>query len=213
MVTKEKIVETALKLFTLHGVKTVTIAKICQTLHTSKRTIYNHFGDKTALLTTCLDVYSQKIKAENEEIIKTSANSIEAMGHLLHRIMARVQMINPSFYTDTLHYYPGLMESIIQKNGDPAKAQLLILAKQGIEDGIFRADLDIEVVSTTVIHLLKLFRDNQKFPVTYYSKKRLTFGILVPYMRGLCTPKGMEILNREEELFKVPSAYVSEGVN
>lgn len=212
MITQEKIIETALKLFTVHGVKTVTIDKIVKTLHTSKRTIYNHFKDKTELLTVCLEIYQERVKAENEDIIRNSPNSITAMGHLLHRILARAQMINPNFYTDVFHYYPGMLENLFEKNGNHAKEQLLFLGKKGIEDGLFREDLDIEVVGTTVLHLLKLFKDNQKFPITRYSKKRLTFGILIPYMRGLCTPKGLEILNKEEELFKVPSAYTDEGI-
>jgi len=212
MITKEKIVDTSLKLFTQYGVKTMTISKIVEKLHTSKRTIYNHLEDKTALLETCLDVYLKKVKAENETIIESSENSIVAMGHLLHQILARRQMINANFYTDIYHYYPGLMEEVNKNNGNPAKSQLLGLAERGINNGIFRKDLDIEVVSITVLHLLKLFRDNEKFPITLYPKKRLTFGILIPYMRGLCTPKGLEILQKQEELFKVPSAHLKSGV-
>lgn len=207
MVTREKIIESALKLFTTNGVKTVTIDKIVKELHTSKRTIYSHFKDKTELLTVCLEIYQQKIKEENDDIIQNSPNSITAMGHLLHRILGRTQMINPNFYTDVYHYYPGLLKELTEKHGNHAQEQLLELGIRGIQDGLFREDLDMEVVGTTVLHLLKLFKDNQKFPVTRYPKKRLTFGILIPYMRGLCTPTGLEILNKEEELFKNPLAY------
>ena len=45
MITRELIIETATDLFVQHGVKTVTIDKIVKEMHTSKRTIYNHFED------------------------------------------------------------------------------------------------------------------------------------------------------------------------
>jgi hypothetical protein len=64
-------------------------------------------------------------------------------------------------------------------------------------------DIDIEVATKTVLILLELLKDNDRFPITQYSKERLTFGILVPYLRGVCTEKGIEILNQQEELFKV----------
>jgi hypothetical protein len=51
--------------------------------------------------------------------------------------------------------------------------------------------------------MLKLLKDNDLFPVTEFSKERLTFGILVPYLRGLCTPEGNELLQIQEELFRV----------
>ena len=49
MITKEKIIEVSTFLFVENGVKTITIDRIVKQLHTSKRTIYNHFEDKTAL--------------------------------------------------------------------------------------------------------------------------------------------------------------------
>jgi len=59
------------------------------------------------------------------------------------------------------------------------------------------------VVGKTVLVLLKLLKDNKLFPISEYSKERLTFGTLVPYLRGLCTPKGVKLLAKQEELFKI----------
>ncbi len=89
MVTKEKIVEVATLLFTEHGVKTITIDRIVRQLHTSKRTIYKYFEDKTALLEACLATYHSDIREENEKIIRDSENAIQAMFYLHQRIMFR----------------------------------------------------------------------------------------------------------------------------
>ena len=109
MITREIIIETATKLFMEHGVKTVTIDRIVKELRTSKRTIYSHFEDKVSLLTACLDVYNVKICAENDEIIQSSSNVLEAMGHLHQKIVRRSYLINPNFFGDIIHYYPGLL--------------------------------------------------------------------------------------------------------
>lgn len=203
MITKELIIETASKLFMQHGVKTITIDKIVKELRTSKRTIYSHFEDKVTLLGACLDVYNAKVRAENEEIIKSSSNVIEAMGHLHQKIVRRSYHTNPNFFSDILHYYPGLINESYERSGNFAHKQLIHLAAEGIKDGIFQEDLDVEVVGKTVLSLLKLLKDNEKFPVTEFSKERLTFGIMVPYLRGLCTTKGIELLHIQEELFRV----------
>ena len=47
MITRDLIIKKATQLFLSYGVKTVTIDKIVKELHTSKRTIYKHFKDKT----------------------------------------------------------------------------------------------------------------------------------------------------------------------
>lgn len=203
MVTKENIIETATQLFMEHGVKTVTIDKIVKELRTSKRTLYSHFEDKVSLLTACLDVYNVKVCAENEEIIRSASNVLEAMGHLHQKIVRRSYLVNPNFFGDIIHYYPGLLAESYKRYDNYAHRQLVQLADAGIKDGIFIEDLDVEVVGKTVLHLLKLLKDNSIFPVTEFSKERLTFGIMVPYLRGLCTIKGIELLHIQEELFRV----------
>ncbi|MCB0587531.1 MAG: TetR/AcrR family transcriptional regulator [Phaeodactylibacter sp.] len=203
MITRERIIETATQQFIKHGVKTVTLDRLVRELHTSKRTIYTHFKDKTDLLKACLAVYHAHIKQENEETIASAENAIEAMGHLHQKIVGRTYHVNPNFFSDIIHYYPGLLHESYRNTGNFAHQQLVQLAKWGINDGIFQEDMDVEVVVKTVLSLLKLLKDNDMFPAVEFSKERLTFGILIPYMRGLCTPKGIELLEMEEELFRI----------
>ncbi|MCP4438727.1 MAG: TetR/AcrR family transcriptional regulator [Aureispira sp.] len=203
MVTKDKIIEVALKLFLQNGVKTITISRIVKELHTSKRTIYNHFTDKTELLKACLADYHARVRKENEGGIEAASNAIEAMGHMHQRIVYRASQTNPNFFNDILHYYPGLLQDSYKNTGNFAHAELQMLGEWGIEDGLFIKDLDIEVTSKTVLALLEMLKDTNRFPVSEFSKERLTFGIMIPYLRGVCTTKGMEVLKQQEELFKI----------
>lgn len=203
MITREFIVETATRLFVKHGVKTVTMDRLVKELRTSKRTIYVHFKDKTDLLQACLAVYHDKVQKENAAIIRSAENAIAAMGHLHRKIVGRTYHINPNFFSDIIHYHPGLLHESYRNTGNFAHQQLVDLAEWGIEDGIFQKDMDVEVVVKTVLSLLKLLKDNDLFPAVEFSKERLTFGIMLPYLRGLCTQKGLELLKMQEELFRI----------
>ena len=203
MITRPLIIQTANQLFVENGVKTVTVDKIVKELRTSKRTVYNHFQNKTELLTACLAEYHQKVKAENEAIIEESPNAIAALGRLHNEILKRTYQVNPNFFSDIIHYHPGVLEESYRNTNNFAHQQIMDLAKWGVEDGIFNPEFDVDVVGKTVLVLLKLLKDNKLFPVKKYSKERLTFGTLVPYLRGLCTPKGVRLLKKQEELFKI----------
>lgn len=203
MVDRENIILTATKLFVEFGVRSITIDKIVKSLHTSKRTIYQHFEDKTSLLKACLEVYHMKIKAENESVIESADNAIQAMGYLHQRIIYRASRTNPNFFNDIIHYYPGLLQASYRKMGNFAHAELSQLADWGIKDGLFLEDMDVEVTSKTVLALLELLKDNDRFPMYEFSKERLTFGIMLPYLRGVCTQKGIEQLKEQEALFRV----------
>ncbi len=203
MITRENIITTANKLFVEYGVKSVTIDRIVKELHTSKRTIYNHFQDKTELLKACLAAHNERIKAENEEIIEASDNAIQAMGYMHQRIIHRANLTNPNYYNDILHYYPGLLQESYRAAGNFAHRGLQKLGEWGIRDGLFVPELDIEVTSKTVMALLELLKDNNRFPIEKFSKERLSFGVMLPYLRGVCTPAGVAILKEQEELFKI----------
>lgn len=203
MVSREKIIEVASLLFVEHGVKSITIDRIVKQLHTSKRTIYKHFEDKTALLEACLATYHKGIRKENNDIIHTADNAIQAMGYLHQRIIFRAGQTNPNFFNDIIHYYPGLLQKSYRNMGNFAHSELEELAHWGIKDGYFRKDMDIQVTTKTVLALLEMLKDTNRFPVAEFSKERLTFGIMIPYLRGVCTEKGVEQLSVQEELFKV----------
>lgn len=203
MISKELIIQTATQLFIENGVKTVTVDKIVKQLRTSKRTVYNHFENKTELLRACLAVYHEKIKTENETIINAAPNAIAALGSMQHAIIKRTYQVNPNFFSDIIHYHPGLLEESYRNTNNFAHQQIIDIAQWGIQDGIFQEDMDIEVAGKTVLVMLKLLKDNSLFPIIKYSKERLTFGILVPYLRGFCTQKGVQLLAEQEELFKI----------
>jgi AcrR family transcriptional regulator len=181
----------------------VTLDRITKELHTSKRTIYTHFKDKTELLKSCLNIYHAQIREENEEVIRNAENAIEAMGYLHQHIINRANATNPNFFNDIIHYYPGMLSESYRANKNFAHEELTYLAKWGIEDGLFMEDLDIDVTMKTVLNLLKLLKDNDQFPIQEYNKARLTFGIMLPYLRGICTKKGIHLLEMQKELFAV----------
>jgi AcrR family transcriptional regulator len=171
MITRELILKIAGEQFLKFGEKSVTIERIAKELHTSKRTIYIHFKDKTDLVNACLKAYFAQVRDENEKIIDAAHNAIEAIGYINFNILKRAASENPNFFQDIHAYYPGLLRDAYRENGHFAHTHLKQLAEWGIKDKIFVADLDVDVTMKTVQALLELTRDTSLFPVGEYSKK------------------------------------------
>ena len=203
MDTTQLIIKTATQLFVEHGVRNVTMDRIVKELRTSKRTLYTHFENKQDIIRACLAVYHEKIQAENEALINGAPNAIAALGRMHQEIVKRTYQVNPNFFSDIINYHHGLLEESYRNTNNFAHQQIVDIATWGINDGIFQKEMDIDVTGKTVLIMLKLLKDNKQFPVTEYSKERLTFGILVPYLRGICTSKGVELLEKQEELFRI----------
>jgi AcrR family transcriptional regulator len=203
MITKEYIIEITTQLYLKNGVKSVTIADISKELSTSKRTIYNHFIDKTDLMQACIEQYLAGIRSNNDEIINTCSSAIEAMGMIQQQILKRTDYSNANFYKDILKYFPSVLKDSYEKNSKFAFRELLYLSKWGVKEGLFRKDLDPEVTMATVQTLLKLCNNSKIFPSGQFSKARLTEGIMVAYLRGLCTEKGLLEVEKQKHLYLI----------
>ncbi len=201
MITKEYIVEITTQLYLKNGVKSVTIADISKELSTSKRTIYNHFIDKTDLMQACIEQYLAGIRSNNDEIINTCNSAIEAMGMIQQQILKRADYSDTNFYKDILKYYPSVLKDSYKKNAEFAFRELLYLSKWGVKDGLFRKDMDPEVTMATIQTLLKLCNNSQIFPSEQFSKARLTEGVMVAYLRGFCTENGLLEVEKQKHLY------------
>ena len=201
MITKEQIIAVTTQLFLKNGVKFVTTEEITRELRTSKRSIYSHFSDKTDLMEACIKSYLADIRSNNDQMISNSGNAIEALGNIHQQILKRNSYANSTFYKDIVKYYPGILKEYYQQNWEKAFRELLAIAKWGIKEGYFREDLDPEVTMKTVQDLIMLCRNTSKFPSPEFSQNRLTKGIMIPYLRGLCTAKGVQEVDKQVKLF------------
>lgn len=202
MKDREHIIEVANKLFMEYGIRAVSLDRIVKELRTSKRTIYKHFKDKDDLLQACLITYHTKIKTENEAIIEESPNPIVALASLYQEIVRRSHQVNPNYFNDVYHYFPEILKKAYKATAQYPQQEMLHLIEWALKDELFVPNMDREIVMRTVVYLLDLMKDNRRFPATKYSRERLTFAVIVPYLRGLCTKEGIELLEKEEALFR-----------
>ncbi len=203
MLTKERIVEESLKLFLNYGVKGVTVERISKHLRMSKRTFYEHFENKMLLLTQCLIAYDKVTRDEHEKITNASSNAMEALFRWNDAMMTRMDLVNPNFFNDIHHYYPGLLEDFYKNNGDFLQDTLLELCQSGIEQGVFNKGVNKIIFTKVVLSLIQLFKDSESFPPMEFSKVELTFNILGPYIKGVSTEKGLTLIKKYEERIKM----------
>lgn len=190
---KKKILDYAMAQFMVRGIKSITMDALARDLKISKRTMYEIFNDKEELLLEGVKALDNdmhtKMLAFYEE---GDHNVIDILVKLYHEEMDRSQKASPAFIHD-LHKYARLkayFDDRARQNDDRAK----VFFDRGVAEGYFRADIDYHLVSVigriTMDEIIsnELYR---KYP-TDVLFHNFTFVII----RGLCTLKGMEALDR-----------------
>jgi len=65
---------------------------------------------------------------------------------------------------------------------------------RGIKSGIYREDIDVDFISKIYFSCMTVLKDKDLFPLNNSSMNYLMNNYLEYHLRGICTPKGIEIL-------------------
>lgn len=188
-----QIIDKASKLFLTQGYKTVTMDIIANELGISKKTIYQHYSSKPELIEkSCLYV-NQKFL---DQVVMTVSNEIGAIQQLIaaHRdIDTTFMMDKNTVVCELLKYYPDIAEK--QKNFQE-KEFVRILENNiiaGIEQGVYRPDLDVKFMSRFYIATFMTIEDQTFFPIALFSQATKQGLHLEHYIRSIATASGLEL--------------------
>lgn len=189
--TSTRIIEGASALFFRRGIKCVKMDDIARELGVSKRTIYECFTDKEQLLSECLRyIYRRMLNEVREKIRKSSQNTLDAILILYSSHFDMLKLGHKDFFSD-LQHYPSIKKERERKeisNNQKFKAWM----QQGIKEGLFREDLNADVLIYILKRDLELIVNCEEFKE--YSADELGKNFILFYLRGIATPKGQNII-------------------
>lgn len=186
----ERIVLQAVEAFREKGIKAVTMDEIAASLGISKRTLYEVFSDKGALLKACIQHNQRKGTLAMKEIYATSKNVMEVLLRLFQYSIAHFHNTNKLFFEE-MKKYPEALEEMKHKNKQDMEATINFF-KQGVDQGIFRSDVNFVIVNTLVKEQLKLLMNSEI--CIQYSFLEVYESIMFMYLRGISTSKGAQML-------------------
>jgi len=203
MNARQRIMIGAMDLFARDGIRSVTMDAIAAELGISKRTIYENFRDKTELLREGIIAGGDLHGKALDEIMENAPNVIDALyriGKENHQVM---QKINPRFFSDLKKHYPDILELVTRDYTTKSRKFMLRLFRQGVEEEVFEQSINMEIVASVWIQLVDLAQNSQESDVLSdsWSVKEWHFHLFMPYLRGISTDKGRELIRQYLENF------------
>jgi len=202
MDNRERITEEAAGLFMKFGIRRVTMDSLASHIGISKRTIYENFADKDALLISVIQSMVGKQKKLFFDQMAKSENVIEVIFNILKIASGHFQNADPSFLTDLRKYHYKVYERIINKSDIRNYEMSMALLKRGVEEKIFRSDLNIEIVNAGIHGFMDLTRSSEYFPTGRFDRREVLDNLLFNYLRGISTKNGCELIDKYRNQIK-----------
>lgn len=195
IMVRERIIQTAFEQFSQYGIKSISMDMIARLIGISKRTIYGYFNDKEELLTEGIGFYSAKVRQLSDIVYKESSSVLEAI-ILFHK----KRMQNPRWYTsrfyNDLHKFPKAIKRLEEEKTNFAN-ECLLLFMRGVQEGVFRKDINFEIISFLAKDQIEMQRPEKKYPG--HSLAEIYTTMLLIFLRGICTEKGRAIMDTQAQ--------------
>lgn len=192
---KDKILHKATELFLIRGFKSVTMDDLANEMGISKKTIYSHYVNKTSLVEDCTMNLFQSISQGIDEICSLRKNPIEEIYQIKKFVMHRLKEEKSSPQYQLQKYYPKIFKNLQLKKFDLMQNCVLDNLKRGMDEEIYRKNLNPDFVSRIYFSGVTSIRDNSLFPIDIFPVALLEEYFLEYHLRGIVTPKGRKVLN------------------
>ncbi|MCM3715150.1 TetR/AcrR family transcriptional regulator [Halalkalibacter oceani] len=150
--TKERIIETALRLFEENGFHAVTVDRIVQESETSKGGFYHNFKSKDELLYTVHDSFITYILDKAEDAYNRFSTPAERLYETVRSFVMMFDLYRPHvtvFYQESLYLSKEYFETIKRKR-DRYKEKMFRVVNEGIACGEFRKEIPVPITSMAI---------------------------------------------------------------
>ncbi|MFP5042240.1 TetR/AcrR family transcriptional regulator [Parasediminibacterium sp. JCM 36343] len=196
METDERIVKKAHELYMRFGIRSVSMDEIAGHLGISKKTIYQFYKDKDALVEGVLDIEMRRME------IDCTCSRIEG-NNAVHEIFLAMDIVeemfkgfNPAILYDLEKYHPKAYTKFTDHHNtylyDCNKANI----ERGIMEGLYRPEINIDIMCKYRIGTMLMIFNANFFPHGKYPLATLCSEITDNFLHGLATPKGKEWITK-----------------
>ena len=188
-----RIIDKPTEMFLTKGIKAVKMDDVANDLSISKRTLYEIFSNKEMLLLHCV----QQFRKTRDEYFSNFSNSgphteIEMILEY-YRFQLRLSSKVSIKFVRELQKYPAVIQWIDESNREK-KAVAKTFFEQGISNGYFRKDVNYELIGEYAEIAITNAIGNGL--MDKYGIQEVFRNITMLYVRGFCTLKGIEELEK-----------------
>jgi len=192
---KVKILREAETLFMKYGFKSITMDDVARELGISKKTLYQYFEDKNDLVNQAMQQHIEDQKSSCKNLDAHKFDPITYMLNISDSVSSQLRQINPGTLYDLKKYFKSSWDNFIEFKTTFIYQNVLNNLETGKAKGYYHKDIDIKLIASLYVHLIDFLVNPVEFQNEHKNFRELHFEIMKYHLRGICTEKGLKILN------------------
>lgn len=193
---KDRIIRKGMELFVGYGVKSITMDDLAKQLSVSKKTIYQLFANKDELVLECARFRMIREREDMEQISRQSKDAMDEFIRISEYLKRMFSSMSPSLLLDLQKHYHAAWLIYLEHRETCFKAHLIDSLNRGKAEGIFRREIDIEVMARMRIRQVELPFETDLFPPGEFDLAYVQWQFFEHFVYGISTPYGLQLMER-----------------
>lgn len=195
MELKDRILRIAQQLFMRNGIRSVSMDDIAAELAVSKKTLYKWYENKDQLVYAMMEQHLDTSRHDCAQVQQQASSAIDELFRMMSWMKQQFAEVHPSIFYDMQKFHPATWQLWMAHKQQYILAQIMDNLHRGVAEGLYRADLDADVLARLRLAQIELAFDAAVFPPQQFDLQRLQHIILEHFMLGVATLKGHQIIN------------------
>jgi AcrR family transcriptional regulator len=190
---RARILETAHEKFRKFGIRRVTMDEIARDLRISKKTLYQHFPDKEALVRACTDRISGTVIPIVSEALGGEGSPLERIVGAWRAFAMIPHFLSAELIADIQADYPHIWNDIDARRHEVI-GRFEKLIEDGVRSGDFRPEMHPKVVMRIILAVIEQVMVPDVLARGEFTPAEAVRTIITVMSRGMCTvpPTGLE---------------------
>jgi AcrR family transcriptional regulator len=193
---KERILEKATDLFMRYGIRSITMDEIAAQLGISKKTIYQFFTDKDAMVEAVVDdeMKRNEVGCLNSSI--TAENAVHEIFIAMDDLQEMLKGMNPQLIHDLEKHHPAAFKRLKQYKYQFLYTVIKENLERGVKEGVYRSDLNVELTARHRIEMAFMPFNQDAFPQNKYPMNQTSQELAVLFLHSICNEKGKKLIEK-----------------
>ena len=202
-VRERTITDRTREIFMKYGIRSVSMDDISRELGISKKTLYQHFLNKSDLVRRVLQCSQDEFEQKIDSIINGEHNAIDDLLEISLIIGDHMKEVNVAVNFDLQKYYPELHREFLEKKRSFASRYLKENVEKGKREKLYRSDLNGELISKLYVQKIEDLHDPN-----FYERENISFAEVFQVMfenhiRGIANDQGIKYFEERKKKLKL----------
>lgn len=196
---EQRILEKAHELFMRYGIRSVSMDEIATQLGVSKKTIYQYYADKDALVDGVIGIEINRNECECQKCSTVKENAIHEIFLAVEMMQELLKVMNPVVIYDLEKYHPAAHKKLNEHKHKFMYDVIRNNLELGIREGLYREDIKPDILAKFRLASVFLVFNQDIFPQSKHNLVELIEEITDNFLYGIASTKGVKIIQKYKQ--------------